>query len=329
MRSALLAFIIGLLSIRLFPFLPSLSIGLAFCIIGLVLFWWRCYPIACLLLGIAWSSGFAYYSIESRLDPALDGKALWIEGVVVGLPEQSENVTRFQITNTKNQEVMLPKLIRLSWYKDEPISTGEQWRLKIKIKYPRGTVNPGVFDYEAWLTSKHIGATGTVREGQRLQASTYNDWRYKLREKIQQTAPQQAAGIIALVLGDGSGLSSDEWQVLQNTGTVHLMVISGQHITLLACFLYFLVGGLARLGYWPKRLPWLPCACALAMLGAITYGLLAGGGVPVDSIIMLFAISVLCFVYVIFAPLIAPIIQFRHNLFLVNLSNSQSLILSI
>ncbi|KPW28707.1 DNA internalization-related competence protein ComEC/Rec2, partial [Pseudomonas amygdali] len=41
-------------------------------------------------------------------------------------------------------------------------------------------------------------------------------------------AQGREGGLAALVLGDGSGLSSTDWQVLQDTGTVHLLVISGQ-----------------------------------------------------------------------------------------------------
>ncbi len=69
--------------------------------------------------------------------------------------------------------------------------------------------------------------------------------------------------------------------MFQDTGTVHLMVISGSHISLLAGMLYGLVAALHRLGCWPRRLPWLPCACALGLLGAWSYGLMAGFEVPV------------------------------------------------
>lgn len=293
MRTALVAFICGLLAIRFLPFLPSLTLCLGFAVIALVLFWSRYYPVACVLLGVVWSACFAHYAIAHRLDPALDGKTLWLEGIVVDLPEQSKQVVRFQLAHVKSDTLQLPKLIRLSWYKGEAIKTGERWRLKVKLKYPRGTVNPYVFDYEAWLTAKHIGATGMVREGQKLQESGYSDWRYQLREKIQQMASKQAAGIVALVLGDGSGLTPSEWQILQNTGTVHLMVISGQHITLLAGFVYFIVAGLARFGYWPKGLPWLPCACVLAMLGALGYGWLAGFGVPIQRACIMLALVLL------------------------------------
>ena len=47
-------------------------------------------------------------------------------------------------------------------------------------------------------------------------------------------ASDRQGAIAALVVGDDSGLSRGDWQVLQDTGTVHLMVISGQHIGMLA-----------------------------------------------------------------------------------------------
>ena len=69
--------------------------------------------------------------------------------------------------------------------------------------------------------------------------------------------------------------------MLQDTGTVHLLVISGQHVGLLAGVVYLLIAGLARYGMWPNRLPWLPWACGLAFVAALGYGLLAGFEVPV------------------------------------------------
>ena len=61
-------------------------------------------------------------------------------------------------------------------------------------------------------------------------------------------------------MGDSSGLNSDDWKLLQATGTVHLLVISGQHIGLLAGLIYGLIALLARYGWWPRRLAWLPWA---------------------------------------------------------------------
>lgn len=292
MRIALCTFIMGVLSIRFLSYLPSPFLLILVGCLGLFLLPWRFYPIGMLLIGFAWGGGFANLVVSDRLDSNLDGKNLWLEGVVVGLPDYTDKVIRFQIEHAKNPDVSLPKHIRLSWYQGPHLETGERWCLKVKLKYPRGTVNPNTFDYEQWLAAKHIGATGTVKEGYRLEESAYTrNWRYLLKEKINQQLPEDMrAGIVALVLGDGSALTKQQWQILQETGTVHLMVISGQHITLLAGFIYFLVVCLVRLGLWPNRLPWLPIACSLAMLGALGYGLLAGFEVPVRRACIMLAL---------------------------------------
>lgn len=294
-RLALLSLIIGLLSLRFFPTLPSLSVCITLGCFGGLLLPWRLYPLGMLLIGIAWGCYSGLQAMDDRLDSQLDGRTLWIDGTITGLPEQSEQVIRFQIEEAVANKVKLPSNIRLSWYNGTPVVTGERWRFKVKLKYPRGTVNPYSFDYEAWLTAKHIGATGSVKQAQRLQESkSLSYWRYALREKIiSHTKSDQSVGLVALVLGDGSGLSRQQWQILQETGTIHLMVISGQHITLLAGFVYFLVAGLARLGWWPRRLPWLPFACGLAMVSALLYGLLAGFEVPVQRACIMLAFVLL------------------------------------
>ena len=183
----------------------------------------------------------------------------------------------------------------MAWYGGPPVQGGERWRLAVNLKRPHGLVNPQSFDYEAWLLAQRIGATGTIKSGERLSSATgFGSWRDSLRQHLLAVpAFGREGAIAALVLGDGSGLSTSDWRLLQHTGTVHLMVISGQHIALLAGFLYGLVALLARVGAWPRRWPWLPCACALALSGALVYGMLAGFEVPVRRACVMVALVLL------------------------------------
>lgn len=121
-----------------------------------------------------------------------------------------------------------------------------------------------------------------VKEGQLLAAASHA-WRDGLRQRLLRIDGNgREPWLAALVMGDGSGLSRDDWTLLQTTGTVHLLVISGQHIGLFAGLIYGVVALLARYGLWPRYLPWLPWACGLAFAGATGYGLLAGFEVPVQ-----------------------------------------------
>jgi competence protein ComEC len=277
----MMALALGLLALRFLPVLPPVWLWLVLPVSGLMLLPFRTYPLAFFLFGFSWACAHGQWALDDRLTASLDGETRWVEGRVTGLPHNSEGVVRFELADARSRQAPLPRLMRLAWYGGPPVNSGERWRLAVKLKRPAGLLNPHSFDYDAWLLAQGIGATGTIKDGQRLSEARWA-WRDGIRQRLQAVDAQGRAGALAaLVLGDGAGLSREDWQVLQDTGTVHLLVISGQHVGLLAGVVYLLIAGLARYGVWPKRLPWLPWACGLAFAAALGYGLLAGFDVPV------------------------------------------------
>ncbi|WP_460121895.1 DNA internalization-related competence protein ComEC/Rec2 [Pseudomonas sp. S2_C03] len=281
MRTGMMALALGLLTLRFLPVLPPAGLWLVLPVAGLMWLPFRTYPLAFFLFGFSWACANAQWALDDRLPADLDGETRWVEGRVVGLPQSSDAVVRFELIDVRSREARMPRMMRLAWYGGPPISSGERWRLAVKLKRPAGLLNPHAFDYDAWLLAQRIGATGTIKDGQRLVEARWA-WRDTVRQRLQAVDAQGRTGALtALVLGDGAGLDREDWQVLQDTGTVHLLVISGQHIGLLAGMVYLLIAGLARYGLWPNLLPWLPWACALAFAAALAYGLLAGLGVPV------------------------------------------------
>ncbi|MFZ3281814.1 DNA internalization-related competence protein ComEC/Rec2 [Pseudomonas sp.] len=290
MRTGMLALAVGLLAAVFIPVLPPVGLRVLLPVVGLMLLPFRSYPLAFFLFGFTWACVCAHWALNDRLSPQLDGETRWVEGRVVGLPQNSDGVVRFELADARSRHEKLPALMRLAWYAGPPLHSGERWRLAVKLKRPGGLLNPDAFDYEAWLLAQRIGATGTIKDGQRLSAARWA-WRDSIRQRLLAVDAQGRAGALAaLVLGDGSGLSREDWQILQDTGTVHLLVISGQHIGLLAAVMYLLVAGLARFGLWPLRWPWLPWACGLAFAAALGYGLLAGFDVPVQRACVMVAL---------------------------------------
>lgn len=295
MRTGMLALAAGLLTLPVLPALPPYEWLFAAAAFAVLLLFTRVYLVGFFLLGFAWACLSAQSALDDRLAPALDGRTLWIEGRVAGLPEVGEGVVRFEFEDALSRRAHLPQRLRLAWYGGPRLQAGERWRLAVNLKRPQGLVNPQGFDYEAWLLAQRIGGTGTIKSGQRLSEATgWASWRDALRQRLLASpAFGREGGLAALVLGDGSGLSTADWRLLQHTGTVHLMVISGQHIALLSGFLYLLVAGLAKRSWWPARVPWLPCACLLALSGALFYGALAGFEVPVRRACVMVALVLL------------------------------------
>ncbi|MBO9549842.1 DNA internalization-related competence protein ComEC/Rec2 [Pseudomonas sp.] len=293
MRTGMFALALGLLSLGFLPVLPSvgwlllllLAVGVCVCT--------RLWPLGCFLLGLCWACWSAQQALDDRLAAGLDGRTLWLEGRVVGLPARTAQGVRFELEQPHSRRAELPRRLQLSWFDGPVMHAGEHWRMAVTLQRPAGLLNPHGPDREAQLLARRIGATGTVKAGQLMHAVAPG-WRDALRERLLKVDAQgQEAALVALLLGDGAGLAREQWQALQATGTVHLLVISGQHIGLLAGLLYALVSGLARWGLWPQGWPWLPWACGLAMAAALGYGWLAGAGVPVQRACLMLAVVLL------------------------------------
>lgn len=282
MKTGMFALALGLLALRFLPALPATGWLIAMLVLALMLLPFRTYPVAFFLMGLGWACLSAQWALDDRLRPALDGQTRWLEGRVIGLPQQTVSGVRFELADSRSRNARLPTRMRVSWHGGPAVRSGERWRLAVTLKRPSGLLNFHGFDHEAWLLAQRVGATGSVKDGERL-APARHAWRDTLRQRLLSVdAWGREAGLAALVLGDGSGMAAEDWQVLQDTGTVHLLVISGQHIGLLAGLVYGLVALLARYGCWPRTWPWLPWACGLAFAAALGYGLLAGFGVPVQ-----------------------------------------------
>lgn len=296
MRAALLAFALGVLLLRVFAALPSLPLLAALASVAIVLLGTRFFVLGACGLGLAWALLAAHGALADRLDPALEQRVLWIEGQVSGLPAVDADSVGFVLSGaTSRRDVKLPAHIRLNWHGGPRPLTGERWRLAAELRGPAGLVNALGQDREAWLLAQGIGATGSVKDGQRLQsASGLATWRDGIRQYLQTRDPAGQGGLLAaLVVGDGSGISDRQWQLFQDTGTVHLMVISGQHIGLIALGVYAGVVILARRGYWPSRLPWRLSAAVLTVATALGYGLLAGFEVPVQRACVMVTLGLL------------------------------------
>jgi competence protein ComEC len=186
----------------------------------------------------------------------------------------------------------------LTWYEARltPLP-GELWTLQAKLRAPRGFANPGVYDFEAQMLRENTGATGYVREAQtnRRLATAHGYWVLRTRAKI--AARLEAAlpnspmlGIVqGLTVGETSRMTGEQWRVFANTGTTHLMAISGMHIGMVALWIAWLAGRIAR--YFPLQRLRVSIAgvhAIVGMIAAVGYSALAGLSVPTQrTLIML------------------------------------------
>ena len=172
--------------------------------------------------------------------------------------------------------------LRLNWHSPPPVRAGESWRLAAEVRAPWGYQNPGGFDYERWLMANGVNGTGYVRHGERLGRSAPSPL-----ERIHGAIAEQVRGfrnrahLLALATGDGRHLGDDDWSLLRRTGTVHLLVVSGLHVGLVAVFGLFAGHGIGRLApRWLARVPLGRVAAVVALCAVAGFVWLSGAGIP-------------------------------------------------
>ena len=269
---------------------------------------------------------------SQALSASLEGRDLVVEGWVAGLPRQGDSGVQFEwVTDQawlEGEPVHVPRRVWLSW-RAAPwpgsgegasadggavtdVRAGERWRMTVRLYRPHGLSNPGGFDTELWFWEQGLQATGSVRRGAQATPPTRleSTWRYPVSQLRQATRDRLLAQVgestgagmlLALLTGDQSVVTAEQWEVYRITGVTHLVVVSGMHITLFAWLAMAVVGsvwrlvGRARPGLllqWPT--PWVAAWGGVALAGA--YAVFSGLGVPAQrAILMLLILVVLRF----------------------------------
>lgn len=294
MRLGLFAIIVACLLLRWLPSLPN-SVWLGVLLLcAPVLLFTRLYWLGLGFLAFIWSCSQVQSALDQQLDSQWQGNTLWVEGTVVGLPhfeqDGKHSLSRFLLTDNYSRRTVLPKLIQVNWYQGPPVKAGQRWRLALQLKGIQGLANPHLADKQQWLFAQGIGAVANVKTAQQLApAQGVGKWRDAFRQQLFRHLPADKS-IAALIVGDGNQLSRERWQALIDTGTVHLMVISGQHIGIVAGLVYALIAWLGRRRFWPHSISWLLCACLSAWFAAFIYAWLAGFTVPVQRALLMLSV---------------------------------------
>lgn len=246
-----------------------------------------------------WSSAAFHYHFEHRLVSGYDQQVTLLRGQVTGIPEVSRGKIRLylQLQEISGYSASLPRRLRLAWYQDEIVpGSGEHWQFLVKLRQPRGALNFAGFDFEAWQFSRGIDATGYVRNSTMNRmlepASSLN--LHRVRNNIAREIDLNCVdcvhrGLIkALSLGFRGDIESGQRNLLQSTGTAHLLAISGLHIGMLS-FLFYAFGRYCwRPVFYRFGLKRVQLASISAIIAALGYAALAGFGLPtVRALVML------------------------------------------
>ena len=155
-----------------------------------------------------------------------------------------------------------------------------------EIESPR---NPGEFDSKQYYACQHIYYVmkkGKIKK-QSQNHSAYGQFLINMRQRfakiLEKTCGAEAGAFEAIVLGDKSNLDPELKMRYQMAGIIHILAISGLHISLLGMGLYNMLKK-AGFGIWPAGL--------LALIIMLQYGMMTGGGVSTMRAVCMFLLSV-------------------------------------
>ena len=230
-----------------------------------------------------------------------DGKPTRLRGALASAPAMqlgksdplrtipAQDTTRFVLRVTQRQELATRAWHDVSGFvqativgKVEDFTVGDEVEALGRLTLPEEAANPGGFDYASFLRDQGITATFNVKDAETVTLvrrgwptslfgwlAVIRGWGQRMLTRDLGSQHEVAA---ALLLGEGSLMSGEEWDKYQRTGVIHVLAISGQHLVMLAGFLWLT----ARVFGVRRR----QAALAIALL-LISYALLTGGRPPV------------------------------------------------
>lgn len=302
------ALLSGVLLVQWLPHLPP-PWCLALLLLAAALLAWR-WPrwrsASLLLLGVVWAAWHGGMAMDARLPRPLEGRDIVVAGRITGLPLASSDASRFELrvqqATLDGKPLPLHGRLTVAWYVDPPVLVPcSRWRLLLRLRRPRGLLNPGGADSERSALERGIVATGYVREdvgNTRLPAPAWcvDGVRDAVARGIAARVrnAHDAALLQAFSVGDTRGLTQHDWEVARANGVSHLIAISGFHVGVAAVFGVWLAMLLYAL--WPRCGSWLPrpqAQAAAALLVAIAYSALAGFGLPTVRTLLMIAVVAL------------------------------------
>ncbi len=254
--------------------------------------------LATILIGLMCAVGYGYLRWSLVLPPVwliqLENKPVLQEGVVQSIPLKTPQGLQFlwrleEVSVLVHAQKQPPGLL-------SHIRQGDRLRGCVRLRKPPAFVNPHQDERSHWVAQRIQALASTCGPLELIhQAPEGSSVRENLHRQFQLLPTTLAhRGILeGLVLGIKQAMDPEEVRAFRQTGTSHLMAISGLHISLIAGFVWGIVTWV--LGFFPAlihRYPRQICAAWLGFFAAVGYAALAGFALPTQRALIMMGLAV-------------------------------------
>jgi competence protein ComEC len=131
-----------------------------------------------------------------------------------------------------------------------PLHVGDEIEIVGRLQLPHGPANPGEADQATKVRDRGIRAVVTVAKMSDAVTLRTRGWFVRpsgwlaqlggwAQRTLQRSLPPELSGVAsALLLGHSDTMTEEDWDKYKRTGVIHALAISGQHLIILAAFLW-------------------------------------------------------------------------------------------
>ncbi len=249
---ALLFFIIGIICGQHSTYWWSAVLFLFSCLLSFAVYKKTKYTgaltlICFVLLGIVLAVAEILPKNKSLFDAAAENKTAKISGSVVESTFVTSPCAKVVTDTITVENESYTDSINIFVYSDKEYKPGDKISVVGTLSLPQRKKNPTDFNTEAYYRYNKVfcalNAVNVVKTGEFSSLKVYlRKIRQKFSEIYDEILPNgKAATIKAVILGETENIDSNTYQKYKNSGIVHILAISGLHISVLAEMLTFLL----------------------------------------------------------------------------------------
>ena len=204
------------------------------------------YKLLVLLISVPFFMGNGYMRIYEFIHTYEIEEYNGVEAKIVGTVYEVVNDKTYLIKDVFINDKKIKSNVRIT---SNGLEFGDRIFGSAKLKIPDLPRNTGGFDYRRYLKTQEIYLTGVTQEVKIIGKNQLNfieemseNFRKKVRDFAENTLDKETSGILqALVVGDDREIDENIEQEYKKAGMVHLLVVSGGHISFLIMLVTYIL----------------------------------------------------------------------------------------